>query len=239
MPRTVCSPINALKLMWRSTMETDAGYDPKLWLRLGEMGIVGLMVDEAQGGSGVGPMELEAVMEEVGAALLCSPLLASGVVAAELLRALGDDAANDRLLPGIASGRTIATAALTGDSGCWTAAGVSVAAEDVQGGWQLAGNASYVLHGQNADLLLVVAKTADGLAAFEVDPAVSGISISALPTFDHTLRLASITFDGAAGRRINAAASVWDAVQQAIDLALVALAGEQAGGAQRVLRFHR
>jgi alkylation response protein AidB-like acyl-CoA dehydrogenase len=225
------------ELAVRSTMETDAGYDSKLWRQLGEMGIVGLMVDEAHGGSGVGPMELEAVMEEVGSALLCSPLLASGVVAAELLRALGDDAVNDRLLPEIASGGTIATAALTGDSGCWTAEGVSVAAEQRDGAWQLAGQASYVLHGQNADVLLVVADTTEGLAAFEVDPTASGVCIDALPTFDHTLRIASIAFDGAAGRRIEAAGSVWIAVQRAIDLALVALAGEQAGGAQRVLEF--
>ena len=98
----------------RATMETDAGYDPQLWGKLGEMGVIGLVVDEAHGGSGVGPMELEVVMEEVGAALLCSPLLASGVVAAELLRGLGDAQVNDRLLPEIASGATIVPAAITG-----------------------------------------------------------------------------------------------------------------------------
>ena len=75
----------------RAVMETDSGYDPALWRSLAEMGVVGLIIDEAHGGSGVGPMELEAVMEEAGAALLCSPLLAS-VIAARLLQALGDEA---------------------------------------------------------------------------------------------------------------------------------------------------
>ena len=60
------------------------------------MGVVGLVVEEAYGGAGAGPLELELVMEEAGAALLCSPLLSSGVLAAELLRALGDDDASRR-----------------------------------------------------------------------------------------------------------------------------------------------
>jgi alkylation response protein AidB-like acyl-CoA dehydrogenase len=219
----------------RRVMETEAGYDPALWAQLSEMGITGLVIEEAYGGAGAGPIELEAVMEAAGASLLCSPLLASGVVAAELLRALGDEDGKTRLLPGIASGETIATAALTGDAGTWTPDGVAVTAATAGDAWALSGAASYVIHGQNADVLLVLAKTADGLAVFEVDPEAAGIVVSALPTFDHTLRLARIVFDKAPARRLNGDA--WAAAQAALDLALVALAGEQAGGAKRCLEF--
>ena len=103
-------------------------------------------------------------------------------------------------------------------------------------GWRLDGVASYVLHAQNADVLLVLAKTSDGLAVFEIDPKASGVAIAVLPTFDHTLRLARISFDGASGRRIGAG-DAWRAVRQALDLALVGLAGEQAGGSRKVLAF--
>jgi len=221
----------------RATMDTASGYDPALWKQLAEMGVVGLVVDEEFGGGGAGPVELEAVMEEAGAALLCSPLLASGVLAAELLKALGDRAAATRLLPGIAAGTSIATVALTGERGLWTADGVDLTAEVVGGGWAVNGAARYVIHGQNADVLLALARAPDGLAVFEVDPKASGVEIEALPAFDHTLRLAAVRFTGAAGRRLDAAGPVWPAVQQAIDLALVALAGEQAGGARRCLEF--
>ena len=71
----------------RRAMETEAGYDAELWRKLAEMGIAGLVIEEGFGGAGAGPLELELVMEEAGAALLCSPLLASGVLAAEPLRA--------------------------------------------------------------------------------------------------------------------------------------------------------
>jgi alkylation response protein AidB-like acyl-CoA dehydrogenase len=217
----------------RRVMETERGYDAALWKQLAEMGVAGLVIDEAHGGAGAGPLELEAVMEEAGAALLCAPLVASSVLAAELLRAAGDEEANARLLPGVAAGTTIATVALTGDSGTWTEAGVSVAVVD----GRLSGHASYVLHGQNADVLLVLANASDGLAVFEVDPKSAGVTVTALPTFDHTLRLARIAFDGAAGRQLSVKGSVWDAARQALDLALVGLAGEQAGGARRCLDF--
>lgn len=221
----------------RATMDTPAGYDAGLWAKLAEMGVVGLMVDEAYGGAGAGPLELEIVMEEAGAALLCSPLLASGVIAAELLRALGDSEANRRLLPGIAAGTTIATVALTGDAGAWTAEAVSVKASAAGEGWRLDGVASYVLHGQNADVLLVLANGLDGLAVFEVDPKAAGVTVEALPTFDHTTRLARIVFDGAHAAKLQPQGPVWDAVRQALDLGLVALAGEQAGGSRKVLGF--
>ena len=159
------------------------------------------------------------------------------MLAAELLRALGDTSANTRLLPGIAAGTTIATAALTGERGDWTAKGVSVNAASRGQAWRPDGAASYVIHGQNADVLLVLANTSDGLQVFEVDPNSAGVTIAALPTFDHTLRLAKISFAGANGRRLNAGGPVWPAVQQALNLALVALAGEQAGGARRCLDF--
>ena len=218
----------------RRVMETTSGYDPDLWSRLAEMGVVGLVIDEAYGGSGAGPVELEMIMESAGAALLCGPLLASGVLAAELLRALGDEAAQARLLPGIAAGTTIATVAMTGDQGLWTPESVEVHATLSGEGWTLDGVASFVLHGQNAHVILVVANGPDGLGVFEVEP---GVDITAMPTFDHTLRLARISFDEASARRLDVKGPVWSAVRRALDLTLVALAGEQTGGARRCLDF--
>jgi alkylation response protein AidB-like acyl-CoA dehydrogenase len=221
----------------RRVMEAETGYDAGLWKQLADMGLAGLVVEEEFGGAGAGPMELELVMEEAGAALLCSPLLASGVLAAELLRAVGDEAAKKRLLPGIAAGSSIATVALTGDAGTWTADGVTVSARPSGGAWTLDGLASYVIHGQNADVLLVLANTPDGLAVFEADPKAAGVIIAAMPTFDHTLRLARIGFAGVTAERLAATRPAWDAARQALNLALVALAGEQAGGARRCLEF--
>jgi alkylation response protein AidB-like acyl-CoA dehydrogenase len=221
----------------RRTMELAEGYDPALWKQLAELGIVGLIVDEAHGGAGAGAMELELVMEEVGAALLCGPLLSSGVLAAGLLQASDDDDAKTRLLPAIADGSLIATAAITGPRGTWTPEGVAVTAAAVGERWMLEGRAGFVTHGQIADVLLVAANGPDGLGIYEVDPAAAGVAVTALPTFDRTLRLAEVDFAKAPARRIASTRPAWDAVEETLDLARVALAGEQAGAGRRVLEF--
>lgn len=219
----------------RRVMETGAGYDPELWGQIAAMGLTGLIIDEAYGGAGAGPLELEAVMEEAGAALLPSPLLSSAVLAAGLIQASGDAAAKARLLPAIAHGSLIATAALTGEAGTWTPEGVTVTATPAGNGWKLDGTASFVTDGQNAGKVIVAANGPDGLGLFEVE--ATAVEASPLPTFDHTLRMAKLTFAKAPAERIETTGPAWDAVQQALDLALVALAGEQAGGARRVLDF--
>ncbi|GGE15775.1 acyl-CoA dehydrogenase [Polymorphobacter glacialis] len=219
----------------RRTMITDSGHDPALWRRLTDMGITGLLVGEAHGGGGGGPIEIEMVMEEAGAALLCSPLLSTGILAVGLLQGLGNAEAAARLLPAIADGSRIATVAITGTTGTWTEAGVGVTATRSGEDWTLDGTASYVTHGQLADVLLVVADTPDGTAIFEVEPSTAGVAVAALPTFDHTLRLARINFSGVPARVLASNRPAWEAVQEAMDLALVALAGEQAGGARAVL----
>jgi alkylation response protein AidB-like acyl-CoA dehydrogenase len=219
----------------RSTMETPRGYDPELWTRLVEIGIVGLLVDPEYGGTGLGAIELERVMEETGAALLCSPLLSSGVMGASLLAAADDKEAQARLLPGIVAGTTIATVAITGDAGTWTPEGVTIDAKPANGHAVLSGVASYVTHGQIADLLLVVAQTSAGFGIFEVAADAAGLTRSALSSVDKTLRLARLEFANTPARQIGRMG--WPAVQSALDLALVALAGEQAGGARRVFEM--
>ena len=217
----------------RRTMETERGYDPDLWRQLAEMGLLGLIVDAEHGGSGGGPIELELVMEEIGAALLCSPFLSSAVLATALLNASGDETAKKRLLPSLVNGEKIATVALTGDKAGWTKADVGVTATQTGDRWTLDGVASYVTYGQAADVLLVVASTGADVGLFEVDANADGLQVAPLSTFDLTLRLAKLSFRSVAARRLGAAG--WDAVKAALDMTLVALAGEQAGGARRSL----
>jgi alkylation response protein AidB-like acyl-CoA dehydrogenase len=217
----------------RAAMETPAGYDPSLWQQLARLGIAGLVVPAEYGGSGAGPVELEAVTEEAGAALLCSPLLGSSVLAAALLAESGDRAAQEALLPAIAAGTGIVAAAITGPAGTWTSGGVEVTAAGAGGGWTLDGVADYVLGGQNAGTLLVAAREPAGLTWFVVAP--EHAEITALPTFDHTLRLARVRLSAAPATLLGERGAGWVTAERALNLARVALAGEQAGGARRSL----
>ncbi|MBV9842324.1 MAG: acyl-CoA dehydrogenase family protein [Sphingomonadaceae bacterium] len=216
----------------RRVMATESGHDPSLWKAIAEMGITALLVPEEHGGIGAGPVEMESVMEEAGAALLAGPLISSAVLATGLLSASSDADVKERILPAIASGETIASVALTGDEGLWTPEGVEVTAARQGNGWSLNGIASFVLSANVADLLLVVARTSEGVGCFEVAPGVKGVQLQPLETWDRTLRFSRIAFNGAEGRAIGGIDE--QVVEHALDLARVALAGEQAGASRRI-----
>ena len=162
----------------RRLSETPEGYDPAVWRALADLGVAGLIIEEAHGGFGGDAVALERVMEEVGAALLCSPLLSSAILAPALLQALDDDAAKARLLPDLASGAKIATVAITGPSAGWIEGHVAVDATAAGTDWSLTGKAAFVTHAHIADVLLVVANAPDGIAVFEVDPKAVGVSLT-------------------------------------------------------------
>lgn len=227
------SPMTAV----RASMETEDGFSQELWQQLAAMGITGLLIDEEYGGSGAGPVAMERVMEQVGATLMCGPLLASAVLAAGVISGSGDHAAEARLLPAIAGGDSIATVLLTGPKGTWTEEGVALTAAPQRNRWTVSGEAHYVLHAANANCWLAVARTDQGLALFELDRKAQGISCNRQRSFDHTLRIDQITLDAVPGKAIGTPGRGWQAVEQGLNQALVALAGEQAGGARRMLEI--
>ena len=84
-----------------------------------QLGLQSLTIPEEFGGSGFTYVELLVVLEEMGAALLCAPFFSSVALAANALLTSGDDEAKKSYLPGIASGETIGTLAITEDNGKW------------------------------------------------------------------------------------------------------------------------
>ncbi len=222
----------------RRLMETESGYDPAVWAQMGEqLGLQGLAIPEEFGGSGYTYVELVVVLEEMGRALLCAPYFASVALAANLLLASGDKEAQAAYLPGIASGQTIATVALAEPTGRWDEAGVTLAAERSGDGWSLTGVKSFVLDGHSADVVLVVARTGAGVSVFAVERGAAGFSATPLSTMDQTRKQARLDFAATPARLVGVEGSGWAATSKMLDLAAVALAAEQVGGAQRVLEM--
>ena len=184
----------------RRLMVTEAGYDPAVWAQLGRLGLAGLTIPEEYGGAGRGPLEQLVVCEEMGAALLCAPYLASAVLAPWALLASGDAAAQADLLPGIASGETIATLAVPEDDGSWAPDEFRVTARRSGDRYLLDGRKSFVLHGMIANLILVAASSDDGPALFAVDGDALGLSSQAMQTLDMTRKQAVLTFSRTPGR---------------------------------------
>jgi len=220
----------------RRLMDTTDGYDPAVWSQMAsQLGLQGLAIPEEFGGSGYTYVELIVVLEEMGRALLCAPYFASVALAANLLLVSGDDAAKKDYLPGIADGSTIATVALAEASGRWDEEGVTLSASGSGDSWTLTGEKLYVLDGHTADLILVAARTPAGVSVFAVDKGAPGLTATPLSTMDQTRKQARLEFSGVAGRLIGQEGQGWSILSRALDLAGVALAAEQVGGAQRCL----
>ena len=220
----------------REQMETEAGYDNAVWSQMAEqMGLQGLIVPEEFGGSGYSYVELIVVLEEMGRSLLCAPYFSTVVLAANTLIHSGDDAAKGDLLPGIASGETIATLAFTEPNGRWDEAGIEMTATQAGDGWTLDGTKMFVLDGHTADLVLVAARTPGGVSLFSVDGDAAGLTRTPLATMDQTRKQAKLEFAGTPARLIGAEGEGWAVLERVLDLAAVALAAEQVGGAQMCL----
>jgi alkylation response protein AidB-like acyl-CoA dehydrogenase len=220
----------------RRLMETVPGYDAGVWRQAaGQLGLTGLAIPEKFGGSGSGYVELTVVFEEMGAALLCAPFFATVALAANLLLSIDDEIAKADYLPGLASGDVIATVALAEPSGRWDEAGITLAATGSAGAWTLTGEKLYVLDGAVADLFLVVARTPAGVSVFAVERGAPGLTVQPLATMDQTRKQARVRLDATPARLLGAEGTGWAAVSRMLDLAAVALAAEQVGGAQRVL----
>jgi len=131
---------DAVRALLTKRSDARKGFDPSLWQVLCEqIGVAGLAIPERYGGAGASLAETHVVMAELGRALTPAPLLAS-TYASQLLLALGDDHANQRLLPRIAAGAIATVAVLDAD-----------------------GTARYVLDGDLAEIVLVC----DGVRVYE------------------------------------------------------------------------
>ncbi len=220
----------------RRLMATEEGYDPAVWRQMADqLGLQSLAIPEEYGGAGFGFVELVVVLEEMGAALLCAPFFSSAVLAAQALLTSGDAKAKDRWLPGIATGERIATLALTEDSGRWDLDAPELAARLDDDGWLLEGHKSFVLDGQLATLLFVVARTAGGLGLFAVEGDAEGLVRTPLSTMDQTRKQARLEFARTPAEPVGAPGEAGPGIEKTLQLAAVALAAEQIGGAQHCL----
>ncbi len=221
----------------RRLMETSEGYDPAVWKQMGqELGLQSIAIPEEYGGQGFTFIELCIVLEEMGRVLLCAPYYSSVVLATNAILNAGTDAQKQALLPGIASGDTIATLAFTEPSGKWDATGITL--ETSNG--KLSGEKMFVLDGHTADLIVVAARTAgtggtDGISFFTVRGDADGLTRTPLSTMDMTRKQAKLEFNNVAVEPLGEPGAAWPALSKTLDQAAVALANEMMGGAQFVL----
>jgi alkylation response protein AidB-like acyl-CoA dehydrogenase len=218
----------------RRAMEHEAGFDRDVWHKLVELGWTSLTIPEEYGGAGLGAVELAAVLEEMGGALLCAPFFSTVCLATTALLLGASDEQKREWLPAIAEGRATGALAVVEVEGRWDK--IEATARRDGGDFVLRGRKSFVVDGHTADLILVAARDADATAVYLVPAKAPGLVRHALQPLDPTRKLAELELDDV---RVPLAARLpadgARLVERTLERARVALAAEQVGGAERCL----
>ena len=165
----------------RALEDDPDGCAEDLWRQLGTLGLTGLRIPEAHGGTAQGMLEAVVLYEELGRALAPTPHLSSAIVGASVLLGAGSDAQKSAWLPRIAVGDAVLTPAWLEPKGGFDPRGVQLAAKPVDGGFELAGVKHLVPWARIADRLVVLARTGPGdedIDIFLVDPKTSGVELA-------------------------------------------------------------
>jgi alkylation response protein AidB-like acyl-CoA dehydrogenase len=224
-------------------MEDDAsGFPPELWKQLAELGLAGLLIPEAHGGGGQGPLEGVILHEELGRVLAPVPHLPSAVLAAGAIQAGGSDAQRAEWLPRLASGEAILAPAWLEPEGGYGPRGIEARAEAAGAGFRLGGSKRHVPFARAATRLLVLARTGDAETAvdlFLVEPDAAGVELvqerSLGGDCQYRVELCDVALPAEA--RIGGAASGWASWEAAMGDACLLAAAQAVGGAERALEL--
>jgi pimeloyl-CoA dehydrogenase small subunit len=182
-------------------MKEKGGWSKVMWGKLAEQGLLGLPFAEADGGFGAGGVETMIVMEALGKALVLEPYLATVVIGGGFLRHGGSDAQKAAYVPGIIDGSKTFAFAQVEKNSRYDLHDVTTTAKKKGNGWVIDGEKFVVLNGENADVLIVTARTKGerrdktGVGVFLVPADAKGVTKKSYPTQDG-LHAADITFTG-------------------------------------------
>jgi len=225
-------------------MQEKGGWSKAVWGKLAEQGLLGLPFAEADGGFGAGAVETMIVMEALGKALMLEPYLATVVIGGGFLRHGGSAAQKAANIPSIIDGsKTFAFAQLEKNSR-YDLNDVATSAKRKGDGWVIDGEKFVVVNGENADTLIVTARTRgaqrdkNGIGVFLVPAGANGIAKKTYPTQDG-LHAADISFTGV---EVGSEAAIGDPenalplIERVVDEARTAMCAEAVGAMDESLK---
>ena len=221
----------------RHVNASDEGFSRDLWARFAQLGLTALAVPVAHGGLAGSAADLAVVMEELGAALVQEPMLASAILACTAISVSGDGPAGEELLPQLAAGTAIGAWAHDEAGARHAPLWVETRARLDGGVWFLDGTKAHVLHGAAARFGVVsarVAGTADapeGLGLFVVDVGAPGLVQRHYRLLDGS-PAAIWTLAGARARALGVPGDAYAAIAQTRNTGIAALCADAVGAAR-------
>ena len=222
----------------REMEEDDRGYPTDLWERMAGLGWMGLPIPEEYGGSGGTLTDLAVLLEEFGRALVPGPFFNSVALVGLTVLDIGSDEQRADLLPRIASGSLIATAALLESDARYGVNSVGLRAVSRNGEYNLSGTKMFVEYANSCDAMLVPARGERGVALMMIPTSADGITLTRLDSISRDPQFAvqfanTVADGGVLGSEEQGAG----ALTRALRRAAVLHCAHSVGAAQHVLEM--
>ncbi len=169
--------------------DQENAFPNALWREMGELGLLGVTVDEKYGGSGMGYLAHTIAVEEVARASASISLSygAHSNLCVNQIKLNGTEEQKQKFLPRLISGEHVGALAMSEASAGSDVVSMKLRAEKRNDHYRLNGNKYWITNGPDADTLVVYAKTdpdagSKGITAFLIEKEMTGFSTS--PHFD-------------------------------------------------------
>ena len=232
----------------RELEEEERGFSAELWRQTAGLGWPGVAFPEQYGGTGGDFMDLAALLEEMGRALLPGPFFATVVLGGLTVLDAGTDSQKQAILPGVCSGELLLTLALTEASATYEQWGIETTAIREGDNFRINGRKLFVPDAHSADTLLVAARTAQsadpsdpaaGITLFLVPADRAGVTVNQLSTISADrqceVALDNVTVSGESA--LGAVDGGWPIIQRALERAVAGKVVEMVGGMDAVLEM--
>lgn len=216
--------------------ESSDGFSRDMWAQFAELGLIGALFTEDDGGFGGAGFDISVLFEEIGRGLVVEPFLASALLGGSVLAQLGNDE-QKALIAEVVAGSTLLALAHGEPHSHYDLAHVETTAAPDGGDFVLNGRKAVVLNGDSANYLEVTARVSggtwdeEGISAFLIPAGSDGVEIRGYPTIDgqHAAEIVLNNVRANANALLGESGKAYPAVEMAVARANVALVSEAVG----------